>query len=455
MRDNLKRLVEYASNPEKTEYGSLARTLHYAENDAKTVLSESVQLVSGIHCRAQQAGADMRAVQERFGKTNGIVAYHAYQSFKPGEVTPQQCHEIGLELANKVWGYRFQVLVATHMNTGCLHNHFAINAVSYVDGKKYEQKRSQYYDLRRMSDKICRERQLSVIEKPGGKTPRPLYEAEKRGEPTRYNLMRRAIRQAMTQASTERDFARALQSLGYRWRRDETRKYATLQALDGGRAVRIYRLGAGYDWPDILRALSANLAQYGPRYYDLCNDPRYGFKEFCPAPERRVGRYSCRNLHTARRKSGLWGSYLHYCYKMGIYPKPAPSRINWPELQAQWRNVEQICREMQFVSEHRFQNVGEVAAYRENVDDMIARLIQERADCVRQLRRKDPLPDAAQRRAELTSEIKKLRAENSLAEQVIKRVRTIEEHQRAFKQMEQAYQQEKANRKPKRHDHAR
>ena len=58
----------------------------------------------------------MRAVQERFGKTDGVVALHAYQSFREGEVTPEQCHEIGVALARKVWGKRFQVLVATHMN---------------------------------------------------------------------------------------------------------------------------------------------------------------------------------------------------------------------------------------------------------------------------------------------------------------------------------------------------
>ena len=90
----------------------------------------------------------MRAVQERFGKTDGVVALHAYQSFREGEVTPEQCHEIGVALARKVWGKRFQVLVATHMNTDNLHNHFVINSVSYVDGKKYEQRRSQYASIR-------------------------------------------------------------------------------------------------------------------------------------------------------------------------------------------------------------------------------------------------------------------------------------------------------------------
>ena len=117
IKDSLQRVLDYAANPDKTEYDALAQTLHYAENDAKTKLNESAQLVTGIHCRPDHAWEDMRVVQERFGKTDGVVALHAYQSFREGEVTPEQCHEIGVALARKVWGKRFQVLVATHMNT--------------------------------------------------------------------------------------------------------------------------------------------------------------------------------------------------------------------------------------------------------------------------------------------------------------------------------------------------
>ena len=154
IKDSLQRVLDYAANPDKTEYDALAQTLHYAENDAKTKLNESAQLVTGIHCRVDHAWEDMRAVQERFGKTDGVVALHAYQSFREGEVTPEQCHEIGVALARRVWGKRFQVLVATHMNTDNLHNHFVINSVSYVDGKKYEQRRSQYAEFRAASGQI-------------------------------------------------------------------------------------------------------------------------------------------------------------------------------------------------------------------------------------------------------------------------------------------------------------
>lgn len=90
IKDSLQRVLDYAANPDKTEYDALAQTLHYAENDAKTKLNENAQLVTGIHCRADHAWEDMRAVQERFGKTDGVVALHAYQSFREGEVTPEQ-----------------------------------------------------------------------------------------------------------------------------------------------------------------------------------------------------------------------------------------------------------------------------------------------------------------------------------------------------------------------------
>mgnify|MGYP000078479136 FL=1 len=85
IKDSLQRVLDYAANPDKTEYDALAQTLHYAENDAKTKLNESAQLVTGIHCRADHAWEDMRAVQEHFGKTDGVVALHAYQASARGK----------------------------------------------------------------------------------------------------------------------------------------------------------------------------------------------------------------------------------------------------------------------------------------------------------------------------------------------------------------------------------
>ena len=124
IKDSLKRVTEYAANPEKTEFDDLKASIGYAVNGEKTGFDdEKVYLTTGIRCSADTAFEEMTAVKEAFGKTSGNVAYHAYQSFKPGEVTPQLCHQIGVELAEKLWGDQYQVLVATHLDKEHLHNH--------------------------------------------------------------------------------------------------------------------------------------------------------------------------------------------------------------------------------------------------------------------------------------------------------------------------------------------
>ncbi|MEG2222791.1 MAG: relaxase/mobilization nuclease domain-containing protein [Oscillospiraceae bacterium] len=151
VKNSLADVVNYAQNPEKTECPDLAQVLRYAGNDCKT---EHRYFVTGVGCLAETAGEQMMNTKRRFGKSGGYVAYHGYQSFKPGELTPAQAHEIGIEFAKRLWGERYEVLVATHLNTDCCHNHFVVNSVSFVDGKKLVVKKGTYLELRRVSDAI-------------------------------------------------------------------------------------------------------------------------------------------------------------------------------------------------------------------------------------------------------------------------------------------------------------
>ena len=419
IKDSLQRVLDYAANPDKTEYDALAQTLHYAENDAKTKLNESAQLVTGIHCRADHAWEDMRAVQERFGKTDGVVALHAYQSFREGEVTPEQCHEIGVALARKVWGKRFQVLVATHMNTDNLHNHFVINSVSYVDGKKYEQRRSQYAEFRAASDKLCREYGLSVVEQPKAK------------EPARYARMREAIDQACEDASTPEDFHRALYRQGYIFGSDSNRKYATIRARDGGRAVRLYRLGEEYDLAAIDDRLHGNYLLYGPRLYELEHPPhqytpkRYRPKDGC------AGKGVLQIFFEVFfGESQMHRLYLYYCYQLGILPKKQQPRINRPELERIWKDTERILAEHAFVHDHKFPSLQAIADYRKSLSQHMETLAAQRAEIVKQMRRKDAPPELADQRMALTCKIAELRKEDKIAEGAIKRIQRTYESNR-------------------------
>lgn len=97
-----------------------------------------------------------------------------------------------------MWRDKYQVLVATHFNTGTLHNHFVLQPVCLWDGKKYDCNKREYYRMRQLSDEMCRREGLTVIENPGRRAPRQIFFAEKNGEPTKYNLMREAIDETLS-----------------------------------------------------------------------------------------------------------------------------------------------------------------------------------------------------------------------------------------------------------------
>ena len=249
IHDSVSRVVDYCTNPSKTKLSDLEQVLLYAADKGKTLdEGEQQYAVTGIGCRAESAAREMAAVQRRFGKAGGNVAYHAYQSFETGEVTAEECHRIGVETARRLWGNDRQVLVATHFNTGTYHNHFVVNPVNMWTGKKLEAKCEVYYKLRDMSDRICKEHGLSVVKNPQRhKTARSVYFAEKNGEPTRYNLMRRALDEALTISSSWTELSAVLRKKGYVFVCDPYRRYATIRSLSAKKCMRTFRLGAEYD----------------------------------------------------------------------------------------------------------------------------------------------------------------------------------------------------------------
>lgn len=110
--------------------------LRYAENDDKT---DKKMFVGGINCSKQNAYAEMVAVQRRFGMKGKVVAYHGIQSFKPGEITPEQAFEIGKETAMKMWGDKYQVLVTVHLNTHLFKEYTNQSVKKYINNLRIKQ----------------------------------------------------------------------------------------------------------------------------------------------------------------------------------------------------------------------------------------------------------------------------------------------------------------------------
>ena len=123
VNNNLKRVQDYALDKEKTKIDLLS-VIQYAQNGDKT---EHQYYSIGINCDPHNAYDDFEEVKNTYGKTDGVLAYHGYLSFRPGEVTPDEALQIGRTFAEEMWGDRYQVLVSVHLNTQCLHCHLVVN----------------------------------------------------------------------------------------------------------------------------------------------------------------------------------------------------------------------------------------------------------------------------------------------------------------------------------------
>ena len=220
VRNNLSQVVDYASNKSKTDlskYSDLIDALHYAADEEKTNLeNEQKLLVEGINCDPVIAARQMIDTKEIYGKTDGIVAYHAYISFKPGEVSPEEAQQVAMEVATKMWGKDYEVVVATHLNANCVHCHIVINSVSLTDGRKMNENKAMYQLFRKTSDEVCLEHGLSVIEKPKGRRiPYNIYKAMQKGIKTKYDYMRDDIDYAVVRSANEKQFFRIMTQKGY------------------------------------------------------------------------------------------------------------------------------------------------------------------------------------------------------------------------------------------------
>lgn len=141
---------------------SLKKLLNYVTNEEKT---NNKEFVSGVNCLPNIAYQEMMNTKKQLFKTDGIECFHGYQSFVSGEVTPEVAHEIGVKLAEKLWGDKYQVIIATHINTNNIHNHFVLNSVSFKDGKKFTNRNKDYNNMQYESDNLCKEYGLSVLSK--------------------------------------------------------------------------------------------------------------------------------------------------------------------------------------------------------------------------------------------------------------------------------------------------
>lgn len=412
VKGRLKEVIDYANNPDKTtakEYldEDLYAAIRYVENDDKT---DQTMYVSGINCSKYNAYNEMIAVKHRFGERGKNIAYHGYQSFAIGEVTPEEAHDIGKETARKMWGAKYQVVVTTHLNTDNIHNHFVVNSVSFKTGRKFRNGIGDRIELRKISDAICAERNKSVIQGNKFYSNKKAYWVEKSGKLTHRDMLRKDVDEALSQCGSFKEIEYYLKTLGYRFERDFYYDRPSVYAEGWKRAVRISSLGEQYSKERIRERCREN--QRKPELYAFVT----------PAWKRRPMLVLERDKYI----SG-WDGTIIVLFELFIEllkicivgnTQEYDNRPVSPMMRAEMRKLDWYIEEYNLLCDNNLNSPKKLLDFQENLSSRISELEQERYALRLKLRRvKTPEEDAALKEQckEITKKITPLRKEYKIA----------------------------------------
>lgn len=418
-------VITYVRNPEKTSEAflpdmtalhAIRDVMEYTMDEVKT---EKRSYVSGIGCTEETAAEKFMQTKRFWGKEDGRVCYHGYQSFREGEVTAEQAHQIGVALAKKLWGDRFEVVVATHCNTDHYHNHFVINSVSYMDGRKFYNSREDYRRMRVVSDRLCREASLSVIDQAGARSKHyGEWRAEKNGLPTRRGSIRADIDRAIASATTERGFIQTMQAMGYvfktRTSTGERLKYPALKPPGAKGFFRFHRLGEGYTLDEVMDRIYQNSRRQVP------------FPEAEQEAAERLRKEM--RAHPMMKCKGLRALYFRYCYELHIIVKHPASvkRVSFL-MREDVSKMERYIAQTRLLARERIDTEMELKEFRSFLKERMKSLAEERSKLRNSLKsavragNDSDVPALKAQIAQISGQIKTTRREVKLCDDIAQR----------------------------------
>lgn len=405
VKSHLSQLIAYVANVEKTiekfDDETLKALVSYGIDDLKT---EERKLVTPINCTVENAPTEMARLNSMSKSKSDTVAYHAYQSFARGEVDAETAHQIGIRLANELWGDKdFLVVVATHVNTGTIHTHFAIGATAR-NLVRYHDCNETYRMMREVSDRLCKEYGLSVIKNPQRGKTRHIGEikAEQEGRMTKRDIIRRDMDIAIKHCLRIQEFYSLFQSLGYtlEWRG----QYLRIRPDNSTKFFRMDKLGEGYTYEDVQQRIKDNLLN------------------------RRIIPYA--PYKPKEKPKGLVALYIHYCYLLGELPKQKPNnREAYAVIKEDVRRARMYNEEAKLLGKYNINTAEELSLFTEGLSNKFKELAYKRAKLRNKLRRMhdtetmQPIKDEI---SELSSQMANLRKQMKLCEDIAARSGVIE-----------------------------
>lgn len=416
--ERLDNVITYTTNVEKTinngyskePYCNLHNVIDYVENDYKT---EKQYFVSGINCSPKTALEEMIVTKNQYAKTKGILGFHAFQSFKEGEVTPELAHKIGIKLAEEMWGDRFEVVVSTHLNTNHIHNHFVINSVSFVDGKRYYDKRETYAELRRLSDQLCKEYGLSVLREKVCKNSKINFENYQKGYTEKnnyYTIAKEDLDRAIEQAYDINDFEELMKAMDYeifyRYNKISIKRYPYKKN------IRIERcFGNDYSIEKIKERIKNTDAPRIP-FIEVFGNQKYIINK--------------ENYKKPKYK-GFYGLYLHYCYLLKVFPIKYPKQKLSPQIRADIRKMDKISEEAKLLVSNNLKTDEQFFLFYEDIKKQVEDLTKKRSKLWYE-KKKHKEKDLSKEIDEINNKLIPLRREVGLCDEIIKRCKKIEQN---------------------------
>ena len=424
VKSRLKEVIDYAENPDKTTDKrfldeDLWAALRYVENDKKT---DQTMYVSGINCPKQRAYQCMMATKRRYGKLGGNVAYHGYQSFVQGEVTPEEAHAIGIETAKRMWGKDYEIVVTTHLNTDNIHNHFVVNSVSFKTGRKFENHIRDHVELRQISDAVCKEHDKSVIPFTRFYNNKKEYWMRKDGKMSHRDMLRRDVDEALSKSGSFAEMEYYLKCLGYRFARDYNYAHISVIADGWKRAIRLDSLGEKYRTENLREVLVAN--QRKPELYAVII-PQYKRK---PLLSFEYQIRQARRMDTVQLLFELFIELLKLC--TGNNVEQQQYRPLSPMMRAEVRKLDKYLEEYKLLCDQHIESLEGLVSFKDNLSSQITALEQERYAVRLKIRRaKTPEEDAAlkERAKAITKQITPLRKQRDIAIRIEERIPKMQE----------------------------
>ena len=367
----LDHVINYATNEEKTknnyskygmdEFDSIRQVMTYATNPDKT---EKQFYTTGINCEIEDAVKQMQFVKIFYGKENGILAFHAYQSFNEGEVTPVIAHEIGVRLAEEMWGDRFQVVVSTHLNTKHLHNHFVINSVSFKDGKKYYSNLENTALLRKTSDEICEEYGLSILKEKTCKSGinfENFYKKSMR-DSDYYKFAKEDIDYAIEHSWTYKEFLKRLKEMGYEvyFRANKI----SVRMYPHKRNIRIERaFGEEYSTENIQNKICSRY----PSREEVIKPKTYDRRLFYKGSTKKL-----------RKPKGIIALYYYYRYLIKLYTRNNTQYKLTPKMREEVKKMDEYSEKIRFLCKYKIENMSDVDNVKEKKQEEMQNILNTR-----------------------------------------------------------------------------